>query len=97
MKWSILVPILVCAVVATNPASADMIRGIDIDFVAIGNAGNIADSTGYGAVGYDYSIAYMCHIQTVICYRLFEEALIDTFGSLHSQGVLHCIFQIWNS
>jgi hypothetical protein len=33
MKWSILVPILVCAVVATNPASADMIRGVDIDFV----------------------------------------------------------------
>ncbi|MGB1874842.1 MAG: formylglycine-generating enzyme family protein, partial [Akkermansiaceae bacterium] len=29
---------------------------VDIDFVDIGNAGNVADSTGYGAVAYDYSI-----------------------------------------
>ena len=27
-------------------ASAHMIRGIDMDFVTIGNAGNAADSTG---------------------------------------------------
>ena len=29
---------------------------VDIDFVDIGNVGNAADTTGYGAVGYDYSI-----------------------------------------
>ena len=44
--------------------SADNIRGIDIDFVTIGNAGNVADTqvvtddgtTGYGAVDYEYRI-----------------------------------------
>ena len=47
-----------------NIASATIIRGIDIDFVTIGNAGNAADTqvmstdstTGYGAVSYEYSI-----------------------------------------
>ena len=43
--------------------SADIIRGIDIDFVTIGNAGNVADTavmgdgtTGYGTVAYEYQI-----------------------------------------
>ena len=41
---------------------ADMIRGIDIDFVTIGNAGNAGDirveanPSGCGAVGYEYRI-----------------------------------------
>jgi len=44
-----------------NVASADIvnIRGIDIDFVTIGNAGNAGDTggtPGYGAVGYNYRI-----------------------------------------
>ena len=33
-----------------------MVQGIDLDFVTIGNAGNATDSTGYGAVGYEYQI-----------------------------------------
>ena len=44
---------------ATNFTSADTIRGIDIDFVSIGNAGNAADTggtVGCGAVGYNYRI-----------------------------------------
>ncbi len=36
---------------------ADNINGVNIDFVNIGNAGNLADSTGYGAVGNDYGIS----------------------------------------
>jgi formylglycine-generating enzyme len=43
-------------VMAANFASADTIRGINMDFVNIGNAGNAADTTGYGAVGYNYRI-----------------------------------------
>jgi formylglycine-generating enzyme required for sulfatase activity len=39
-----------------NFASADTIRGIDFDFVTIGNARNSADSTGFGAVNYPYRI-----------------------------------------
>jgi sulfatase modifying factor 1 len=47
-----------CVLMAVaNSASADIIRGINIDLVSIGNAGNVADpATGYGAVGYDYRI-----------------------------------------
>jgi len=42
-----------------SSVSAEVIRGIDIDFVTIGNAGNGTDpATGglYGAVDYDYQI-----------------------------------------
>jgi formylglycine-generating enzyme required for sulfatase activity len=42
-----------------NFASADLIRGINMDFVNIGNAGNAADTggtPGCGAVGYNYRI-----------------------------------------
>jgi formylglycine-generating enzyme len=56
--------VFVCVMAAVNFASADTIRGIDIDFVTIGNPGNAADTqvmstdgtTGYGAVGYNYRI-----------------------------------------
>ncbi len=37
-------------------ALADNINGVNIDFVNIGNAGNVADGNGYGSVGYDYRI-----------------------------------------
>jgi formylglycine-generating enzyme required for sulfatase activity len=46
-------------VVTVNFTSADTIRGINIDFVTIGNAGNAADTggtVGCGAVGYNYRI-----------------------------------------
>ena len=53
-RQSILV--LASVLVFAASVSGDMVRGIDMDFVTIGNAGNAADSTGYGAVGYDFSI-----------------------------------------
>jgi len=56
MRRSILVLVIVCVMVVANIASATIIRGINMDFVTIGNAGNSADSTGYGAVGYEYRI-----------------------------------------
>jgi formylglycine-generating enzyme len=49
--------ILVCLLVIANFALADTIRGINIDFVPIGHAGNSADTggtVGCGAVGYNY-------------------------------------------
>jgi formylglycine-generating enzyme required for sulfatase activity len=49
----------VCMIAAVNVASADTIRGIGMDFVTIGNAGNAADAggaPGYGAIGYNYRI-----------------------------------------
>jgi sulfatase modifying factor 1 len=63
MKKTIVFALIVFGMAAVNVASADTIRGINIDFVNIGNAGNAADTqvmddatTGYGAVGYNYRI-----------------------------------------
>ena len=55
---------MVALIIIANVSSAEIIRGIDIDFVTIGNAGNAPDtqvmvndgSTGYGAVDYNYRI-----------------------------------------
>jgi formylglycine-generating enzyme required for sulfatase activity len=54
---------MVCVMAVANFASADTIRGISMDFVNIGNAGNAADTvvmddgtTGYGAVSSSYRI-----------------------------------------
>jgi sulfatase modifying factor 1 len=53
----------VCMMAVANFASADTIRGINIDFVNIGHPGNVPDTqvmndgtTGYGTVGYTYRI-----------------------------------------
>ena len=49
--------VFVCMMAVVNFASAEIIRGIDIDFVNIGNAGNAANITsGRGSVGYNYRI-----------------------------------------
>ncbi len=52
--------ILLAATLAITSAHADLFgtgtNQFSIDFVAIGHAGNAADSTGYGAVGYNYRI-----------------------------------------
>ncbi len=55
------IPILLVAILAsTASAHADLFgtgtNQFSIDFVAIGHAGNAADATGYGAVGYNYRI-----------------------------------------
>ncbi len=64
MKTRILT-VIVCVMAVVNVALADTIRGINIDFVTIGNAGNAADFDGdgwygypsaSGAVGYNYRI-----------------------------------------
>ena len=54
--------VVVCMMGAVNFTSADTIRGIDMDFVTIGNAGNAGDTSGNanpygcGAVSYNYRI-----------------------------------------
>ncbi|MBN1363581.1 MAG: SUMF1/EgtB/PvdO family nonheme iron enzyme [Syntrophaceae bacterium] len=55
MKKAFIVSTVVCLFIS-GVSSAITVQGIDLDFVTIGNAGNAADSTGYGAVGYDYQI-----------------------------------------
>jgi formylglycine-generating enzyme required for sulfatase activity len=59
MKKTTVFALIVFGMAVANSASADNIRGIDIDFVTIGNTGNATDpATGslYGAVGYNYRI-----------------------------------------
>jgi len=62
--------VVVCVLAVMNVASADIVRGINIDFVTIGHAGNpgdtrtgtdeigfpLANPYGCGAVGYEYQI-----------------------------------------
>ena len=40
--------VVVCVMAVANFASAETIRGINIDFVTIGNAGNAADTSADG-------------------------------------------------
>jgi len=71
MKKVRLLAVVVCVMAVVNVALADTIRGINIDFVTIGNAGNTGDTRtgtdpwvnnplanpyGCGAVSYDYRI-----------------------------------------
>ena len=53
MKRSMIALLVLCGAAG---AMADTLQGINIDFVGIGNAGNAADTTGYGAVGYNFRI-----------------------------------------
>lgn len=62
MKCKCLLAVL-CGLALVTGASAETIRGINVDFVNIENEGNAADTrvmsdgtTGYGAVGYKYKI-----------------------------------------
>ena len=58
MKQAI-VFLVIASITFTNPVSAKIVRGIDIDFVTIGHAGNAPDpytSNRYGAVDYEYRI-----------------------------------------
>ena len=62
-KSIIVVLMVLCLLSVANIASAEMLHGIDIDFVTIGNAGNPGDTSHYyaslfnwGVVGYEYQI-----------------------------------------
>ena len=52
--------LIITALLASMQVVADTIThsgtSVNVDFVNIGNAGNAADSTGYGAVNHDYRI-----------------------------------------
>jgi len=64
MKKTRILAVVVCVLAVANIASADTVRGIDINFVTIGNAGNTGDTRlnnqaypyNCGAVGYNYRI-----------------------------------------
>ncbi|MFM7242980.1 MAG: SUMF1/EgtB/PvdO family nonheme iron enzyme [Planctomycetaceae bacterium] len=70
---------LAMAVFATAAA-----QGVTIDWVTVGNAGNAADTTGYGAVGYQYQIGkYEVTIQQYADF-LNAVAASDPYGLYNS-------------
>jgi hypothetical protein len=60
MRSKLILVVIVCVMAITNIALAGIVQGINIDFVAIGNAGNPGDTRteanpyGCGAVNYNY-------------------------------------------
>ena len=69
MRKSILLVVIVLFVTCISQA-------VTMDWVNVGNAGNAADSTGYGAVGYNYSIGK--YEVTAGQYTEFLNAVADT-------------------
>jgi formylglycine-generating enzyme required for sulfatase activity len=62
---------------------------VHADFVAIGNAGNTADTTGYGAVGYSYQIA---KYETTIA----QWAAFYNDASSGKVGLFNSTYSYWN-
>lgn len=85
MKKRSSVLVMAGLVAVAGAAWADTINGVEIDFVSIGNAGNAADTTSYGAVGYNYRIG-----RTEISHAQFSASGIPDAGSSANywQGVL---------
>ncbi len=52
MKKARILTVIVCVMAVVNVASADLVQGINIDFVTIGNAGNGGELSGAGAGGF---------------------------------------------
>lgn len=68
------------AVLAAHSLITPSFAVVNIDYVTIGNAGNAADGTTYGAVAYDYKIAK--NETTIALYAEFLNAVAktDTYG-----------------
>jgi formylglycine-generating enzyme required for sulfatase activity len=64
------------AVLAGIALSTPAFAAVNIDYVPVGNAGNTADSTGYGAVAYNYQIAR--NETTISQYAEFLNAVAKT-------------------
>ena len=69
MRKSILVVVVLLATTGISQA-------VVMDWVTVGNAGNAADSTGYGSVGYEYKISK--YEVTAGQYTEFLNAVADT-------------------
>jgi hypothetical protein len=82
MRRSILLVAAASVCFAAHSAHADMVQGIDMDFVSIGNAGNAPDTrimidgtTGYGVVGAFWFVTIMIHIAFTIAVQRDAAAL----------------------
>ena len=86
---------VLCIVILMSIASS--VRAIDFDWAVIGNAGNNADDTGYGAVAYQYSIAttevtnaqyvaFLNAVATTDTYGLYSNNM-GTYGGITQSGL----------
>ncbi|MSU59757.1 MAG: PEP-CTERM sorting domain-containing protein [Pedosphaera sp.] len=80
MKTSTISKLLGLTLAAGGLLAQTAAAQISIDFVPVGNAGNAADTTTYGAVGYDYGIGK--YEVTLNQYSTFLNAVgaTDTYG-----------------
>lgn len=85
MKLSPLLKLLVLTLVASGLLAQTASALITIDTVPVGNAGNANDTTGYGAVDYDYGIGK--YEVTLNQYTVFLNAVgaTDTYGLYNTQ------------
>jgi formylglycine-generating enzyme len=76
--------LMVAVVGAAVVARADVFNmpsgQTSVQFVPVGNAGNAADTTGYGSVGYDYSMGKYDVTVGQYCQFLNAVAKTDTYG-----------------
>lgn len=86
-------PILVCLCIPRYSSAQLVIH----DFVEVGNPGNLADSTGYGSVSYNYKIAkyettysqftnFLQAVATADPYNLYTPAYLSSISP--TQGIL---------
>jgi len=79
LRWALLAVAFSCLVgwlAATTPAA----RAVSIDWVTVGDSGNAADTTGYGAVAYTYLIGKYEVANAQYAEFLNAVAATDTYG-----------------
>ncbi len=88
MKSKVMTMCLVMAVLAIGSAA----MAVDIETVPVGNAGNAADSTGYGSMAYEYNIgkyevtagqyvAFLSSVAATDAYGLYNSSMwSNTYG-----------------
>ena len=94
------IAVLICAGLASAGTRADLSGDFVLDFAAtmdmpfmdVGNAGNVADSTGFGAVGYDYRIGKFEVTAGQYVEFLNAVASADTYG-LYDAGMSDPVFE----
>jgi len=92
-----MVPVVAVLLAAFALAASSRAELVTIDLVTVGNAGNVNDTTGYGAVNYDYRIGK--YEVTISQYAAFLNAVAktDTYdlynGAMASSGNIAGIVQ----
>ncbi|HUT61588.1 MAG TPA: SUMF1/EgtB/PvdO family nonheme iron enzyme [Phycisphaerae bacterium] len=89
VRGALLITGAAAAMACVSAASGDVFNmggGLtSLEFVTVGNTGNAADSTGYGAVDYEYRIGKFEVTAAQYCEFLNAVAKTDTYGLYHGR------------